>query len=1269
VGTKLWGSVLEASATRLVVALPSGLRGTVRASEVRPMRRLLSPSRLVLTLSSHPQASDAHAEHVRNAARAAAASGSDEDEDEAAAAAASEAADDPSAPPPLHAQFAVGQLLRVVVVALGAGAGDSGAAKRVELSARLSRVVGALPLAQLRPGRALPATVRSVEDHGYVLCLGPSKASGFLPRALAPKTKQPLRPGAHLEAVVTAVDATRRVVAVTAAPAAVASALLADADDVALAALLPGALVSARVRAVLPDGLQLTFLTYFTGTVDWFHLDTPFPTPGALGAAYAEGAKLKARILFVDAATKRVGLTLRRRLLDLAPPSPLPAIGTRLPGCVVRRVDPDVGLLCALPAADDAAPQAGYVHISAVADSRVEKLEKKFKRGQEVEARVVGSRPLEDCAVLSLKPSVLRAAFFGYADVAPGSLVDCVVEAVDAAGAALSLGAGLRARAATQHLSDTGAARAGAKLKPGAAVRGRVLAVDAAARRVTVTLKPSLVNSKLPALATPTDAPAGTAAHGFVTGVQPYGVFVAFYGQLRGLAHVSHLGLEGGQAPADAFAPGQVVKATVLGATTHAQRGVVLDLALGAASKKALSNAAAEADDAAATVSYEPLQEVPSATVLRVVASGRRGVEVALTGGGSAFLEEAQLADSAAAAAALLDALALLPPGTELGPLLVLARAPGGRLALSRKPALRSAASSGALPHTFADCQPGQLLTGFVAGITAAGVFVRFAERLTGLAPPSQLADAFVASPASAFSLGQTVAAKVYTVDAAAGRLALSLKPSACRGEGASALRSALAAGAELDALHAAASAESAAWAEAYPPGRVLDATVAEVKPYGTVLDIAGDEAAVGFVLPAQASGASGGAPAAGAPVRGVVLDVNRREGVVDVGLRAELLPAKGSKAKAPKPGASVTAVVELVKPDYLVCSLPKHGAAVAYLQLGSFNARPDAAADAAYSVGQSLSAVVAEAPSDATGGRMLLLAAPAADEAADGEAPARDRAQQATVVAVRPTEAHLRLDNGRYGRLHATSMPPPPTPAAAPRGKRGTAAAAAAAASPLAALAPGAALRVFVTGHARGDPAPDGKSFLELALPGADGAAPRDEDAPYRVEALSPGDSVTGVVDSVAPDGAWIALTPQLRGRLACLDGSADADEAKSFCARLQPGQSLRCAVLQVDAPRRHLDLTTRLADAAAKPDAPPRVGDVLPGRVTRAVPGVGLYVQLPAHKAGRVALTGACCSLSAFCLALAPARSVRSGVRSRCDETRSNRCPIILEDEKSTL
>ena len=38
------------------------------------------------------------------------------------------------------------------------------------------------------------------------------------------------------------------------------------------ASLLPGSLVNARVRHILRDGLQLSFLTYFSGTVDIFHL-------------------------------------------------------------------------------------------------------------------------------------------------------------------------------------------------------------------------------------------------------------------------------------------------------------------------------------------------------------------------------------------------------------------------------------------------------------------------------------------------------------------------------------------------------------------------------------------------------------------------------------------------------------------------------------------------------------------------------------------------------------------------------------------------------------------------------------------------------------------------------------------------------------------------------------------------------------------------------------------------------------------------------------
>ena len=36
--------------------------------------------------------------------------------------------------------------------------------------------------------------------------------------------------------------------------------------------LMPGALVNAEVQSTLPGGLVLSFLTFFTGTVDQYHL-------------------------------------------------------------------------------------------------------------------------------------------------------------------------------------------------------------------------------------------------------------------------------------------------------------------------------------------------------------------------------------------------------------------------------------------------------------------------------------------------------------------------------------------------------------------------------------------------------------------------------------------------------------------------------------------------------------------------------------------------------------------------------------------------------------------------------------------------------------------------------------------------------------------------------------------------------------------------------------------------------------------------------------
>ena len=49
-------------------------------------------------------------------------------------------------------------------------------------------------------------------------------------------------------------------------------------------------------------------------------------------------------------------------------------------------------------------------------------------------------------------------------------------------------------------MSDLGTKKAHKKFREGQAVSGRVLAVDPAARRLTLTLKPALLGSKLPAI-------------------------------------------------------------------------------------------------------------------------------------------------------------------------------------------------------------------------------------------------------------------------------------------------------------------------------------------------------------------------------------------------------------------------------------------------------------------------------------------------------------------------------------------------------------------------------------------------------------------------------------------------------------------------------------------------------------------------------------------------------------------------------------------------
>lgn len=97
-----------------------------------------------------------------------------------------------------------------------------------------------------------------------------------------------LLPGALLEVVLTSAHPSATttptgasdsatVVQASVSHDAVAGAVLQPWEGLTMSALLPGALVSARVREVLQHGLLVSFCGYFHGAIHFTHLDDPVP--------------------------------------------------------------------------------------------------------------------------------------------------------------------------------------------------------------------------------------------------------------------------------------------------------------------------------------------------------------------------------------------------------------------------------------------------------------------------------------------------------------------------------------------------------------------------------------------------------------------------------------------------------------------------------------------------------------------------------------------------------------------------------------------------------------------------------------------------------------------------------------------------------------------------------------------------------------------------------------------------------------------------------
>ncbi|XP_028055134.1 rRNA biogenesis protein RRP5 isoform X14 [Camellia sinensis] len=1170
-GMKLWGVIAEVNEKDIVISLPRGLRGLVRASE------------------AFDPISDNKVKDVETNF--------------------------------LSSIYHVGQLVSCIVLQLGDDKKEKGK-RKIWLSLRLALLHKTLTLDVIREGMVITAYVKSIEDHGYILHFGLPSFTGFMSKNSQAESREiRVNIGQLLQGVVKSVDKTRKVVYLSSDPDVVSKCVTKELKGISIDLLIPGMMVNARVQSTLENGIMLSFLTYFTGTVDIFHLQKAFPTSNWKDD-YNQNKKVNARILFIDPFTRAVGLTLNPHLVHNKAPPFLVKTGDIFDHSKVIRVDRGFGLLLEVPTSP--IPTPAYVSVSDVADKDVRKLEKNFKQGSHVRARILGFRHLEGLAMGVLKSSAFEGSVFTHSDVKPGMVVRAKVTVVDNFGAIVQFPSGVKALCPLRHMSEFEIAKPRKKFQVGAELQFRVLGCKS--KRITVTHKKTLLKSKLGIVSSYADATEGLITHGWITKIENHGCFVRFYNGVQGFASRSELGLEPGDDPTSLYHVEQVVKCRVT-SSVPASRRINLSFVI--------TPARVTDDDVAklGTIVSGVVERVtPHAAIVRVNAKGYT----------KGTISAEHLSDHQGLVGLMKS---VLKPGYEFDQLLVL-DAESNNLILTAKYSLIKSAKQ--LPAEVSQICPHSVIHGYVCNLIESGCFVRYIERLTGFAPRSKATDDRRTNLSEAFYIGQSVRSYILDVSSETGRVTLSLKQSLCSSTDASFIQEYFLLEEKIAKLQLSDSKSLGLnWVEDFSIGSVVEGKVSDVKDFGVVVSFEKYDDVFGFVTHYQLGGIT---VETGSIVRAVVLDVAKIEHLVDLSLRAafvDILREETSKVDINKKKRkkeshkelevhqTVDAMVEIVKDTYLVLSIPQYNFAVGYASLTDYNTQKFPPRQ--YVNGQSVIATIMALPSPATAGRLLLLLK-SVSEVTETSSSKRAKKKsgydvgavvQAEITEIKTLELKLKFGSGFHGRVHITEANDDN-----------------AVENPFKDFRIGQTLTAVIVSKTNKSENNRKNYQWELSIrpslvTGSTemGGKLGNEDFSYSI-----GQHVTGFVYKLDSEWIWLTISRHVKAQLYILDSSHEPTELQEFQKRYTVGKAISGYILSANKEKKLLRFVLRpiysapdrtLGCETIKIDDTSNhlngnvsyhihEGDVVGGRISKILPGVGgMLIKIDPHHYGKVHFT----------------------------------------------
>lgn len=1152
----------------------------------------------------------------------------------------------------LSGLFSPGMVVRCVVSRLGATKTNRHSLK---LSINPKEVNAALSAGALRAGMLLSGCVSSVEDHGYLVDIGVKVTKAFLPQQKAQEYIKnrnqglPLRVGQYLNVLLEVIKDNGRFAQLSVRTNDVATAMAAEDQNWGFGNLLPGLVVNAEVQKVNPHSLVLQFLSDLSGTVDFNHLD-----PQRVGN-YRTGQKMKACVLYLYPDSKSVHLTLRPLFLqpgaDVQLPSG-PPVSEVLQRCTVAYYQKGAGVT--FRAEDGSFVYSRVFHLS---DTKVSSAANVFRKGSQHRCRVIDHAPMEQMALVSLKTSIIEAAFLRHQDILPGQVIEGKVASLEKFGVLVTLTDHIRGLVPRTHLANVPLQHPEKMYNVGDKIKCRVLKVNAETKRVTLTRKKTLVGSKLAIVTSYAEAVPGLVAHGYIVCVKPFGCIVCFYGDVRGLVPRQELSAQPPASPEDVFYVGQVVKATVLKCNPAQEK-----LLLSFMSPREGTGGDPVAGADGGQQEREGTTGYPTGKVVdvKVLAKAKDGLEVSilpeLT---AAFLPTTHLSDHVSNCPILAERLRV---ADVISGVMCWGRA-NNRIILCRKPALLAFVEQGPVAKDFTELQVGMVMPAIVKNIMPYGVFVEFAHGLVGLAPKAAMSDKFVTNTGDHFVVGQTVVAMVTNLDAEKRRALLSLKVSDCGSgdadrESLALLRQYLTELELIGAYMGRRDSPVVASLSRLVIGERLELTMDAERPDGTV-SFTGEPVA-GLTVTASRYHQRGASLSPGQQMTVVVLFVDIHSSTVYVSVRPELLRPSVKKLQQARRSVQQSAVVQLVTPDLAVGSL-SGSSQLTFIPVAAHLNDTFHFDSEKLCEGQVVSVKV-EAGSKNHQGIPLSARGPGKRRRAAGDrgreppeaAPAAATAPpvqhslcvgdtvRGTVKSVRPTCLTIALSGGVSGFVHVSEILDQVSGSTVPTASQKI----------------GDTVTAKVIGckdtkshkflpitHSRFKVTTPVLTLRPSKLSGQDGAELQEGDLVDRLRAFKPGQALTCYVYRYysAKQCLDVEVTHDIHGNVELLLLSLNHKCMKHPERAFQPGQALTATVIGPDSSGTRLCLS--LTGLCSLDE-----GAVTLGIIRRVVPGVGVMVSLPLGTTGRAGLCDVTDSYSEVPLdGLVPGSLVRCCVISK--------------------